>query len=78
MGGFGSGRHGGRTTVEGCRSLVLDINQVMRPVAKALRGRVLPSDAEVRVGPSRVWWTRQGEAEPWAEAEVSLALCREH
>ena len=78
MGGFGSGRHGGRATVEGCRSLVLDINRVMGPVANALRGRELASDAEVRLGPSRLRWARHGEAEPWAEVEVALTLHREH
>ena len=78
MGGFGSGRHGGRATVEGCRSLVLDINRIMRPVAKALRGHELASDAEVRLRPSRLWWTRQGEAEPWADVEVALTLYCDH
>ena len=78
MGGFGSGRPGGRSTVEGCRSLVLDINRIMRPGADALRGRELARDAEVRLGPRRLRWTRQGEAEPWAEVEVSLTVHREH
>jgi hypothetical protein len=77
MGGYGSGKQGGRATVEGCQSLALDINRVIRPVAKALRGRDLPGDAEVRVG-RRWWWTRHSEAEPWAEVEVALNLYREH
>ncbi len=32
MGGYGSGRRGGRPTVEGCAALVLDVKRVMRPV----------------------------------------------
>src|SRR5689334_12670859 len=78
MGGCGSGRWGGRATVEGCRSLVLDINRVMRPVARALRGCDLPDEAEIRGLTMRFTWTSQGEAEPWAEVEMALALGREH
>jgi hypothetical protein len=68
MGGFLSGRYGGAPTAEGCGSLVLNINELMRPIAAARR-----RDAE---GPPavghRVRWTRQGEAEPWAEVDVAV------
>lgn len=78
MGGYGSGRRGGRPTVEGCRSLVLDINRVLRPVMKALDGRDLPPDARVRAGPWRLWLARQGQAELGASVEVALTLYRQH
>ena len=39
IGGYGSGRRGGRATVEGCATLMLDINCVLRPVMKGLHGR---------------------------------------
>ena len=39
MGGYGSGRISSVPTVEGSSSLVLNINEIMRQVRKALRSR---------------------------------------
>jgi hypothetical protein len=77
MGGLGSGRQGGRATVEGCQPLVLDINHIMRPVMRDLRGRELPADAEVRVE-QRQRRRRRAEAETCAGVEVSLTLYQGH
>lgn len=76
MGGYGSGRHGGRATVEGCRSLKLDVNRVTRAARAALRN--MPEGRPITAGPS-VWnWTMPGEAVPWARVLVSLRLDRWH
>lgn len=77
MGGFGSGRRAGQATVEGCVSLVLDVCDVVRPVAHALRRQRLAPIAkgqQIQVGPRQWEWTRHGEAEPWAEVAVQLSL----
>ncbi|WP_270934429.1 hypothetical protein [Falsiroseomonas oryzae] len=74
MGGMGSGRHGRRVTVEGCRSLVLDVNAIMRAVHAAPGWRPIAPDDAVKVGPIRWFWTRRGEAEPWAEVCITLDL----
>jgi hypothetical protein len=42
MGGSGSGRSGGRLTVQGATALVLDVNKLMTPIMLVLRGRDLP------------------------------------
>lgn len=74
MGGYGSGRRGGRSTVEGCLSLVLDINRIMRPVVRATRGNGRSDGAGVRANSMRFSWTRHTEVEPWAEVSVSLLM----
>lgn len=72
MGGSGSGRRGWRATVEGCRSLKLDVNAVTRLVRNKLRE--VPEGTKLQAGPI-VWsWTTQGEAEPWARVLVTLRL----
>ncbi len=80
MGGFGSGRPAMRPTVEGCRSLVLDVNVVTRPVMAALRRqglREMPESGRVQVPPCRVTWSRRCERGPWAAVEIALSLgCR--
>lgn len=72
MGGFGSGRQGGRATVEGCRSLKLDVNRVTRAVRAKLRD--VPEGAKLEAGPVVWTWTTQGEASPWARVLVLLRL----
>ena len=74
MGGFGSGRHGGRARGEGCRSMTLDVNRVARGVRDALRD--LPEGEVVKAGPFRWTWTLGGEAEPWATVVLALTLGR--
>ena len=72
MGGYGSGRQGGRPTIEGCQSLKLVINRGMRPGAEALRRHGPPEDAEVQAG-FDVTWTEDDAAEPLAGVQVTLA-----
>src|ERR1700760_2646340 len=76
MGGFGSGRTGGGPTVEGCNSLVLDINRITRPTREHMRKRGMSEIAPGQVVHSSLsWqWTRYGEDEPWAEVEIRLEL----
>jgi hypothetical protein len=77
VGGFNSGRRGGLATVEGCRSLVLDICAVVRPVTTELRQQRLGPITErqiVEAGAKRWTWTRHDEAKPWAMVEVRLSL----
>ncbi len=67
MGGYGSGRRGGRPTVEGCASLLApDVKRVMRPILAAHRDRGFRAGGVLDAGPIRIAWTRDGEAEPWA------------
>jgi hypothetical protein len=75
MGGPTSGRRGGQATVEGCQSLVLNIDRVMQGFTKALRKFPLqtPSDDQPLSLPwNTLRWTRSGE--PWAEVELRLEL----
>jgi hypothetical protein len=51
-------------TAEGCGSLVLDINPVMRRVTEARRAGA-EGAVEVRRN-----WTDAGEDEPWAEVDI--------
>ena len=75
MGGYGSGRRGGRATVEGCASLLaLDAKRAMRPVLAAHRDRGLRPGEVMNAGPIRFAWTREGGAGPWAAVAVSLEL----
>jgi hypothetical protein len=74
MGGYDSGRQGGRPTVEGCWSLVLDINRVMRPVADARRKGAEGALAVTQ----RIRWTSHGETEPWAEVDIAILAHQEH
>lgn len=72
MGGFGSGRRSARATVEGCRSLRLDVNRITRDVRGALHGA--PEGAKLIAGPMVWTWTTRGEAEPWARVTITLRL----
>jgi hypothetical protein len=77
MGGFNSGRRGGLATVEGCRSLVLDVSAVVRPVTTEIRRQRLGPITErqiVEAGAKRWTWTRHDEQTPWAAVEVRLSL----
>ncbi len=75
MGGYGSGRRGGRAAVEGRASLlVLDAKRVMRPVVAAHRDRGFGPGEVMNAGPIRFAWTRGGGAEPWAAVDVCLEL----
>ncbi len=72
MGGFGSGRRGWRATVEGCRSLKLDVNRITRDARGKLRDA--PEGARLEAGPMVWTWTTHGEAAPWARVLVTLRL----
>jgi hypothetical protein len=77
MGGFGSGRTGGRPTVEGCSTLVLGIDDVTRPFRKAMRAQGFQSvpDGQYVEAPWLQWrWTRYGETRPWAVVQIRLEL----
>jgi len=74
MGGMGSGRHGGRATVEGCRSLRLDVNRVTRGVRGHLRG--LRDGERIQADPFAWSWTVHSEAEPWARVLITLTMDR--
>jgi len=75
MGGYGSGRRGGRPTVEGCASLLaFDAKRAMRPVLAAHRERAFRPGEVMKAGPIRFAWWRAGEVEPWAAVAVSLEL----
>lgn len=64
MGGMGSGRHGGRVTIEGCGSLTIDVATLFRGV------RVPPS--RHLTGYKRMTWSRDGE--PWAIADLDVSI----
>jgi hypothetical protein len=77
MGGYNSGRGGGWGTVEGCASLVLSIDQLMRGSHKVLRRLGVPqptNDRPLTLGWHTWRWSRSGESEPWAEVEMRLEL----
>ena len=75
MGGYNSGRWGGRPTVEATGCLRLDVNLVMRTVRRTLEKAGVPP-----LGPDRApaalthsWrWNKDGEAEPFAVASMAL------
>jgi hypothetical protein len=76
MGGMNSGRRGWKATVEGCRTLKLDINRVTRAARRELRG------ATTAAGPILVQttcsWTTDGKVEPRAHVRLTLALHSDH
>lgn len=72
MGGFGSGRPSQRATVEGCRSLKLDVNRVTRDVRGKLREA--REGAKLEAGPIGWNWTTRGDTAPWARVLVTLRL----
>jgi hypothetical protein len=77
MGGFGSGRYGGRATVEGCGSLVLDVDYVTRPIRQAMRKlgiSEIPDGRVVELPWNAFRWTHHGATEPWATVEYRLEL----
>ncbi len=75
MGGYGSGRRGGRPMVEGRASLlVLDVKRVIRSVLAAHRDRAFRPGEVMNAGPIRFAWTHEGAGEPWAAVAVSLRL----
>jgi hypothetical protein len=71
MGGYGSGRPGRYATVEGCRTLKLDVNRITRGIRDNLRGL---QDGQ-RIAASFAWnWTSRGAAAPWASVLLTLTL----
>ena len=77
MGGYNSGRWGGQATVEGCASLVLSIDHLMRGSHKVLRRLDVPrptDDRPLNLGWHTWRWSRSGESEPWAKVEMRLEL----
>lgn len=76
MGGMNSGRRGWKVTVEGCRTLKLDVNRATRSARREMVG--MDGDA-APLTERRVWsWTTDGEAEPRARALVTLTLHADH
>lgn len=76
MGGFGSGRPAGKATVEGCRTLKLDVNRVTRAARRELRGA---ADATApRIERSIRSWITDGETEPRARVHLTLTLHADH
>jgi hypothetical protein len=76
VGGLGSGRWGGRPTIERTSALVLDVNALMTPIMRSLHqhGLSLPDGQPVRLE-SRTWsWQRPDEPHPLAEVRISLSL----
>lgn len=70
MGGLGGGRPTRRLTIDGCRSLSLDVLQIMRPWAPLLARHTI-----VRTITLPSWhstWSRGGE--PYAQAELELTI----
>src|SRR4051812_23984273 len=76
MGGFGSGRYGGRPTDEGCRSLKLDVNKIVVPAVRSAVGQ-LGNEQVVRYGPATWTWTTMAYSSPRARVQVTLFLGRE-
>jgi hypothetical protein len=79
VGRYGNGPSGGRPTVEGCQTLILDICRVMRMVHEAVRktGHAMTSqdqDDVIQVDWFTWAWTQVGSDEPWAKVEVQLTL----
>ena len=75
MGGYNSGRWGGRRTVEATGCLKLDVNAVMRSVRRALDKAGAPplGPGRALAFPALQWiWTKDDEPEPFAAAEVAL------
>lgn len=81
MGGYNSGRWGGRATVEATGCLRLDVNLVMRTVRRTLEHAGAPP-----LGPGREpaalalgWrWSKDGTAEPFAAASMALRFDGAH
>ena len=77
MGGFGSGQCDGRATVEGCCSLVLDVDQIIRPIRRVMRKLGISEIPDGRVL-EHSWrafrWTYGGDAEPWATVGYRIEL----
>ena len=72
MGGMNSGRRGWKVTVEGCRTLKLDVNSATRAPRMALQ---LSDEGALPLCHRSVWsWTTEGEAEPRAHVLLTLAL----
>jgi hypothetical protein len=77
MGGFGSGRYGGPATVEGCGSLVLDVDNITRPIRQAMRKlgfSAIPDDRAAEIPWYPLRWTHRDDAQPWAEVQYRLKL----
>ena len=70
MGGWNSGRRAHRITIEGCRSLSLDVLDIMRPVVAAMRRNATVEPFTLR--PRVLSWSRSGE--PYAEIEYTLTV----
>ena len=77
MGGIGSGRYGGQATVEGCGSLVLDVDELTRPLRRAMQKlgiSEIPDGRALELSWRSLRWTHDGDTEPWATVEYRLAL----
>jgi hypothetical protein len=74
MGGYGSGRTGGRPTIERSSALVLCVHDVTRPVRDAVRARGGLEPGER--AEATCTWSWRWEGEPWAAVDVRLWLGR--
>jgi hypothetical protein len=81
MGGFGSGRRGGRATIEGTQSLVLNINGLVRHLVMVkgqerhatIRGDRLSLRLVAHCDPARpMWLDLEGEAETFEHGRFEL------
>ena len=81
MGGYGSGRTGGWPTIEGCQSLVLSSDEIIRSLRQAFR-KIGADDAVDKRDIDIAWhpwrWTRTGDDDPWATVEMRFELRQRH
>jgi hypothetical protein len=79
------GRYGSecrkRATVEGCGCLVLDVDDLTRPIREIMREMGIPGFPDgrrIEFPPLALQWTRRGAPAPWATVEMRLELeaCR--
>jgi hypothetical protein len=63
---------GGTATVEGCSSLVLDVDNVTRPIRQKQGISEIPDGRVLEIPARSLRWTRRGE--PWATVEYRLEL----
>ena len=76
MGGYRSGQTGGLATIEECASLVLSLDDIMRPVQRAMRAAGITEIAEgqrVNIAWHALSWTVR-EPEPWATVDIRLEV----
>src|SRR4051812_47362785 len=71
MGGFGSGRTGGRPTVERTQALMLDVNSIMQWARQPAGLQPLP---DMPATFKHFTWTWRRDGKPWADVEIALNI----